>query len=79
MLHKLPPCSFCLRKLGQYAPAAADYGRLIDGGQRTVRNHNSRAYCRASLGEYAAAVDDYSQAIKVRSGVWWGWGWGELI
>ena len=72
------PCSFCLRKLGQYAAAAADYGWLIDRGARTVRNFNSRAFCRASMGEYAAAVDDYSEAIKVGE-VWGGWGWGHAF
>ena len=72
------PCSFCLRKLGQYAAAAADYGWLIDRGARTVRNFNSRAFCRASMGEYAAAVDDYSEAIKVGE-VWGGMGMGTCL
>lgn len=69
---------FCLRKVGSFAAAAADYGRLIDGGKATPRNYNSRAYCHASLGRYAEAVADYGEAINV-GGLGWlvGWLWGQ--
>ncbi len=62
-------CSFCLRKIGSFAAAAADYGRLIALGHTSVRNYNSRAYCAASQGRYAEAVADYTQAIQVRDSV----------
>jgi tetratricopeptide (TPR) repeat protein len=63
---------FCLRKVGSYAAAAADYGRLISLGQASVRNFNSRAYCCASLGKYSEAVADYTEAIKVGRLPGWG-------
>ena len=60
------PNRFCLRKIGSFAAAAADFGRLIALGHGTVRAFNSRAYCYASLGEFDRAVADYTEAIQVR-------------
>jgi len=67
---------FCLRKIGSFAAAAADFGRLIVLGQQSrstpVRAFNSRAYCYASLGEFDRAVADYTEAIQVRDSCGWG-------
>lgn len=65
LIVELPSRRFCLRKIGSFAAAAADFGRLIALGHGTVRAFNSRAYCYASLGEFERAVADYTEAIRV--------------